>query len=137
MLDELRAAAQAWQARGRPRGLLWRDDALADYRRWRVDFGGALPSGEEAFAAASLREAARGRRTRALLVGGALAVLSIASIFLFTLSRRAENALTDSYAEQGRQYLLGGDTLRGLVYLEEALARGGDTPGVRWLIAPV
>src|SRR5262249_13025028 len=34
--DQLRAAARQWDERGRASGLLWRGDALAEYRLWRA-----------------------------------------------------------------------------------------------------
>ena len=39
--DQLRAAARQWDERGRPSGLLWRGDALAEYRLWRARYPGA------------------------------------------------------------------------------------------------
>src|SRR6185503_16638123 len=73
--DQLRAAVRQWEERGRPSGLLWRGDALAEYRLWRERYPGSLTSGEEAFAAASLADAARTRRRTRALVGGAFAVV--------------------------------------------------------------
>src|SRR5678815_846895 len=68
--DQLRAAVRQWEERGRPSGLLWRGDALAEYRLWRERYPGSLTTGEEAFAAASLADAARTRRRTRELVGG-------------------------------------------------------------------
>src|SRR5262249_6479883 len=44
--DQLRAAARQWEERGRAIGLLWRDDALAEYRLWRARTPGALTASE-------------------------------------------------------------------------------------------
>src|SRR5688572_12117951 len=62
--DQLRAAARDWHERGRPRGLLWRDEPLVEYRQWRARHGGALTEVEAAFARTSEADAARGRRLR-------------------------------------------------------------------------
>ncbi len=36
--DQLRAAARQWEERGRSSGLLWRGDALTEYRLWRARY---------------------------------------------------------------------------------------------------
>src|SRR5205823_5805462 len=69
--DQLRAAAAQWHERGRPRGLLWRDEALAEYRLWRKRYAAGLTDREESFALASLSDAARQRRVRFGLLAGA------------------------------------------------------------------
>jgi WD40 repeat protein len=66
--DRVRVAAQQWAAHGRPRGLLWRDELVEDYRRWRLQHPGALTPSEEAFGKASLAERNRGRRLRAAVM---------------------------------------------------------------------
>src|SRR5262249_59683879 len=62
MRHQLRAAARQWDERGRGKGLLWRKEALIEYRLWRSRDPGRLTEVEEAFAHASLAEEARGRR---------------------------------------------------------------------------
>jgi hypothetical protein len=56
--DQLRSAARQWVERGRSRGILWRGDALLEYRVWRSRYRGSLTEAEEAFARAV---SARGR----------------------------------------------------------------------------
>jgi WD40 repeat protein/serine/threonine protein kinase len=80
--DQLRAAARQWDERGRPRGLLWRDEALVEYQLWRARYPGTLTEIEDGFARASVADAARGRRLRRgilvtvlALLAGAVAVL--------------------------------------------------------------
>src|SRR5439155_16165687 len=34
--DQLRVAAHQWDERGRPRGLLWTDEALVEHQQWRA-----------------------------------------------------------------------------------------------------
>ena len=75
--DQIRAAAQQWEARRRPRGLLWRDELVEDYRRWRLQHPTGLTASEEAFGKASLAERNRGRRIRAAV----FALLAMAVAF--------------------------------------------------------
>src|SRR5262249_7553228 len=55
--DQLASAARQWEERGRPSGLLWRDEALAEYQIWRARYPGKLTEVEEAFAKTSVNEA--------------------------------------------------------------------------------
>ncbi|HUS67085.1 MAG TPA: protein kinase [Kofleriaceae bacterium] len=143
--DQLRAAARQWEQRGRPSGLLWRGDALAEYRLWRARYPGALTVAEEAFAAAGLIEAARGRRLRRAAVGAVgLALVAFAVVLLFQNARverqraraidseraaqegshRLAELLRDQYEAQGRRLLLGGDAPQALAYLHKASQLG-------------
>jgi WD40 repeat protein len=154
--DQLRAAARQWEERGRPRGLLWRDELLAEYRLWRARLPGALTAAEEAFAAAALADAVRGRRTRRMLVIGAFAVLAAGMAVLWLSSVEARRArahaeveqraavassqesrgrLIALYVEEGRERVIAGDPLRGIPYLAEAYRdRDASAPGLRYLI---
>jgi WD40 repeat protein len=154
--DQIRAAARQWQSGGRPRGLLWRDDVLAGYRRWRADHPAGLTESEEAFAAASLADERRGRRVRRLVVGAIIAALAAGLVLLYGANQRtakqhtiavaagerarssaetAEHRLIDLYREQGRDAVLAGDDLRGLAYLAQAFALGADDFDMRMLVA--
>ncbi len=154
--DQLRAAARQWDERGRPKGLLWRDEALAEYELWRARYGSALTDAEAEFGSESLAEAARGRRVRRLLLSGAFAVLATALVVVIWLARRADDQrvradeqrglaeesaseakqrLRDLYEEQGRELLLEGKAARALVYLSEAYQKGLDTPALRFMLA--
>jgi len=133
--DQLRAAARQWDERTRPRGLLWRDEALDEYRVWRRRHAEPLLAVEEDFAAASLADAARGRRIRrALLVAAALA-LTAGLAGLYAANRQAELRLRELYADRGRDALLAGDPFRALPYLSEAYSMGADGPVIRFLLA--
>ena len=148
MRDQLRAAARQWDERGRPRGLLWRDEAWAEYEIWRARFPGARTAVEEAFAAASAAEAARGRRIRRALVLAAFAALAAFVLFLARANRETGRArelaedkarevrglLIDSYIEQGRAALLGGEHARALAWLVEARRMGADSPSLSFLV---
>ncbi len=161
--DQLRVAARQWAERGRTRGLLWRGEALGEYTLWRKRYPGALTTIEDDFGRASVADAARGRRLRrgALIVVGA--GLVIALIVFAGLRSQAEAArvtaeqnrraavaskakaeaseaqvadqLTKSYVDRGRAASLAGDPSRSLVYLNEAMQRGVDTPGLRYMVA--
>src|SRR5262249_30386019 len=131
-----------WDERGRPRGLLWRGEALADYRRWRSRWSGAEGGVELAFAQASLADAARARRARTLLVAASFLVLLVMVVILARASRRAAANAADAhareyeaYAEQGRQLFLSGDAVRALPFLVEALKERDQDPALRYLIA--
>ncbi len=143
--DLVRTAARQWEDRGRSSGLLWRGDELAEYRQWRVRHPGPLTAGEEAIVAASLAEAARGRRRRTIMIGGGFLALAAVAVSLFILSRRAEQqrSLADSargdseksaaqlhqqlmtqLERQGRALVLADDPLKGLAFLAEAARLG-------------
>jgi WD40 repeat protein len=136
------AAAKQWHDRGRPRGLLWRDEALVEYQLWRPRYPGALGSIESAFAAASVSEAARGRRIRNIVIATVMAVLAIGLVVLYRASSRAEEAsgrahqrLLDLNVEQGRQALLAKDPMRALAYLSKAYSAGARGPDLGFMIA--
>ena len=136
--EQLRAAAQQWRDRGRPRGLLWRGDALADYTRWRARHAGPLTDLEAAFTTASEADAARGRRNRRALLASAFAALVAVVVVLLVFNTRidgqrarAEDAaaqlrdnLRHQLEDQGRRYVLDGDPLKALAYLSEAASLG-------------
>jgi WD40 repeat protein len=154
--DQLRAAARQWVERNRPRGMLWRGDALLEYRVWRARYQGALTDAEHEFARASLREETRGRRLRRLAVGTAFVVLCAGLVIVLQQRNRADGAARQAtherdraealaaeseqrlialYLEQGRQKLAEGDPLRAFPYLAEARASGEQGTAVRFLLA--
>jgi WD40 repeat protein len=154
--DQLRAAARQWEERGRPRGLLWRSDALAEYRLWRARYPGALTAAESAFASASLADAARGRRARTALLIGAFITLAGVVVALSILYARAQrnqahaeaseravqvtakklqDNLTMQYEELGRRLVIAGDPLQGLAYLAKAASMGAGGPAHELLLA--
>ena len=70
-------AARAQLVRERPRGLLWRGDALAEYQLWRRRHAVSLTPLEAAFGAASVADAARGRRIRRAIVALAFVTTAV------------------------------------------------------------
>ncbi|HEU5056932.1 MAG TPA: WD40 repeat domain-containing protein, partial [Kofleriaceae bacterium] len=147
--DRIRAAARQWEAGGRQRGLLWRADVLAEYRRWRTAHAAPLTESEEAFAAASLADERRGRWIRRLVTAGVILGLATGLVLLYLANQRtekqhalaaaageqAQRRLIDLYREQGRDAVLAGDDLRGLAYLGQAFALGADDFDMRMLVA--
>ncbi len=149
--DQLRQAAQQWSARGRPRGLLWRDEALAEYQLWQQRFPGRSTALEEEFGQASTALAIAGRRIRRGLLLVAFAALSLFIVFLLRANRRvseqravatqkaheAKDALAQSNEEQGRQYLLQDKPLEALAYLQAAFEEGRQGPGIRFMLGRI
>lgn len=147
--DQLRAAARQWVARDRSKGLLWRGDALLEYRLWRARYPGSLTDDENQFANASLRAQARSRRLRSALSITAITVLAVVVVVVLQLNQRAnrereqsqvhaadaQRHLLELFTEQGRLALLDGKVPQAFAYLREARLRGADGPGVRFLLA--
>src|SRR5207253_3054685 len=140
--DQLRAAAKQWDERGRPAGLLWRDDALAEYELWRARYPGSLGEREEAFAAASLAQAARARRRRrsAIAAGFVALTVGLATVGAFYQRARAARArttqeLATSFVERGRRALLDGNSVEALLYLDRARDLGAHGPGLDFMTA--
>ncbi|HEU5060213.1 MAG TPA: WD40 repeat domain-containing protein, partial [Kofleriaceae bacterium] len=147
--DQLRAAARQWTERNRPSGLLWRGDALDEYRIWRRRVPGGLTAAEEAFASASLAEAARGRRLRRVAFGAVFLALAAFAVVMLIQNARVErererarssaaemhDLLRDQYEEQGRRLLLADDPLLALGYLHQASQLGAAGPAHDFLVA--
>ncbi|MCE9575930.1 MAG: protein kinase [Deltaproteobacteria bacterium] len=154
--DQLRAAARQWEDRGRSPGLLWRGDALAEYRLWKARYPGALTELEQAFAAASLADDVRGRRRRTLAAVIAITVLAAGVVALVILNAgvaseraRAEASAAEAvraaaslrttlraqYEDQGRRLVLDGDAPQGLAYLMKAQDMGVAGPAHELLVA--
>jgi WD40 repeat protein len=140
--EQLRHAARLWDAGGRSRGLLWRDDALLELELWQRQTAPVLSDLEADFARASAAEAGRGRRLRLVLSGLALAGLLVGLGVLWQANRQtaaaqadAERLLVEQYVEAGRRHVLEGDPPRALPYLVEAYRRGARDPGLRTMLA--
>jgi WD40 repeat protein len=133
--DQLAEAARRWHERGRPRGLLWRDEALAEHRAWRRRWREPLTAVEIAFGDASEADARRARRRRAALLALVLAALSAGLVVLYRERSAAELQKRALLVEEGWQELTAGHAGRALPYLAEALREGADTPAVRFLLA--
>jgi WD40 repeat protein len=141
MREQLRSAARQWKERGQPSGLLWRGDALAEFRAWRARSAGRLTEIEERFAAASAAIERRARRLRRTLVAAVLVASLISTVVFAGLRGRAQASAREAqarvialYQEQGRQELLAGRPARAAAYLSAAYSAGGDRGAVRFLL---
>ncbi len=147
--EQLRAAAKQWDDRGRARGLLWRGDAFSELKRWRARHPGPLTDLESAFADASARDAARGRRNLRLTValgfaalGAILIILSVSRSRIADGKRIAELAndqlhenLEQQWEAQGRLLVLEDEPLKGLAALARAAELGAHGRGHDLLVA--
>jgi WD40 repeat protein/serine/threonine protein kinase len=141
MRDQLRIAARQWNDRGRPRGLVWRDNMLADLERWlRRSKTSSLTELEVEFVDAS-RRLVRGARIRRRLglvgIGFAIAFAVFGYHMMQTrmAQRAAEERLTEAYADWGQEALLDGRSIEALIYFDQATRRGEDSPQVSFMIA--
>ncbi len=139
--DQLQAAARQWDERGRPKGLLWRDEALVEYELWRARYPGRLTHVEEEFGRQSLDEAHRSKNTRKWLTIGFVFLLVFGFLILFWQRQKAVESENEArlqllhlYVEQGRQELLAGNSDRALVFLSEAYRGGKDDPALRFMM---
>ena len=90
--DQLRQAAQLWQARGRPAELLWSGTPYREFRLWRESYPGGLSGAEQAFADAMVIQAGRRRRRRRLVTAAVLLVTMAGLVVTTTLWRRSETS---------------------------------------------
>jgi WD40 repeat protein/serine/threonine protein kinase len=137
MRDQIRVAAHQWQTRGRPEGLLWRGDALADLERWmRHASKAGLSELEASFVAASRRAGRRARWFRRLLVamtiGGVLGGIEYRTE---VKTRAAKQIATQAEVEQGRQALLHDSSAEAQRHLSEAYRRGDHSPSTAFMLA--
>jgi hypothetical protein len=82
LLSQLKAAAQQWHDRGRPEGLLWRGEAIADAKRLLKSPDSRLPEQEQDFltqAVAMVNRAARRRRRLVVVAMTFLATVAVAA----------------------------------------------------------
>lgn len=140
--DQLRVAAKQWQERGRNRSLLWRGDALTEYRLWRARYPGNVTQVEQHFADASLADERRTRRLRRAAATILLSGLVITTIVFAQLRsvaetnrQRVSRGLTQSYVEQGRRAALGGDMANSLLFLGAATLRNSPDAGVPYMLS--
>jgi eukaryotic-like serine/threonine-protein kinase len=111
-LEQLRTAAKQWDAKGRPAGLVWRGEAMAEAQRFHGRFKGDLPERERAYLKAVVDLATRSVRLRRRLVVGAFVVLlglvgaaaiALISIREAELSAREQKDLAEHEAERARE----------------------------------
>ena len=141
MRDQLRAAARQWEEKKRPRGVLWRGEALTEYRLWRSRYKGALTQSEEAFASQSLKEEARGRKLRNTALFSVMALLFVGLVVLYGANEKtrhanqqAQNNLRLLHLEQGRTAFLASKPLQAVVYLSRAYDEGLHGAGLKYML---
>jgi serine/threonine protein kinase len=74
-LAQVRQAAQQWESRGRPAGLLWRGDAVDEARRMSARLGNTIAPRERRFLDAVITQASRWARIKRLAVAATIVVL--------------------------------------------------------------
>lgn len=77
MLEQLRTTAKQWEQSGRPRGMLWRAEAMDKARRWHDRYRGPLTHLQRDYLAAVSALAARSTRNKRLLLASTMAFLSL------------------------------------------------------------
>lgn len=76
LVAELRDVARQWDSRGRPPGLLWRADALADAQKFAERYRGRLAAREQDYLDAAFALQARSVRIRRVAIAGAFVLVS-------------------------------------------------------------
>jgi WD40 repeat protein len=145
--EQLRSAARRWEDRGRPPGLLWGGDVLANLDRRALT--GVFGELECAFVATSQRRARRFVWSRRLL--GTLAatlVLGAFGVFLYRAAMQtrlaqeqtraaqqvAEVTITQAELAEGRSALLHGEP-EAQLHLDRAYHRGDHSPSTAFMFA--
>ncbi len=141
MRDQVRSAARQWGERERPKGLLWRGEALLELKLWRSRYGMAVTDLEQAFISASIADETRSRRLRrtalATVVVGLIAGLIVLQRANGVARRNAaasERARVAMLVEQGRTALIGGRPQEALIYLSDAQVGGADDPNIAFML---
>ncbi|HUJ59395.1 MAG TPA: protein kinase [Kofleriaceae bacterium] len=139
--DQVRSAARQWGERGKPKGLLWRGEALVELKLWRSRYNAALTDLEHEFTAASVADDARSRRLRRLGFAAVLAGLVIGIIVLQRANGVAERNADDArrralalLVEQGRASLVAGHPQEAMVYLAQAYQDGAGDANLPYLL---
>ncbi|MCU0304833.1 MAG: winged helix-turn-helix domain-containing protein [Thermoanaerobaculales bacterium] len=107
--DQLRQAAQLWQARGRPVELLWSGTPYREFRVWCERYPGGLSDAERAFADAMVAHAGRRRRRRRLAAAAvllaALAVATATTALWWRSELNAHRLEAQTLIERARQLM--------------------------------
>ncbi|MCX5742299.1 MAG: protein kinase [Proteobacteria bacterium] len=86
LIDQLRIAARAWQAKGRDPGLLWRGETADEAKKFRKRHKGALSDVERAFLDEVVSyEQASARRRRIAIIGGFIGLSAIVVVAMIGL----------------------------------------------------
>lgn len=134
LLDQLQIAARQWDSRKRPKGLLWRDEALTEYQLWQSRYKIKLTETEKAFADASLAESQRITLRNRILISSIITILLVGSTVLFWQRSRIETQLLNFYQERGREELLKENNDRALLYLTQGYKLGNKNYSLRFML---
>jgi serine/threonine protein kinase len=108
-LDQLRFTAAQWEERGRPAGLLWRGEAIAEARRFQDTFTGELVARERDYLGAVMFAANRSARLRKIAITAVMVVLggmvAVGAVVIVTISQ-AEKEAQQATLEAQRQSAL-------------------------------
>jgi hypothetical protein len=123
-LAQLSVAAKQWEANGRPKWLLWRDEAVAEARLWRSRHRGELSPREQRYLDAVFTLASRSSRLRRgaaiatiIVLSGLVAIAAVALV-------KIRSAETDAMAQAARADLAAADARAQLSHaLAEEKAR--------------
>lgn len=96
----LRQAAREWEARARPRGLLWRGEALVEMRVFLKRLRDPLLPAEQAFVDACTAQEVGEKRVRRLLIGGAFVALAVFAVFMVFQWQKATRATAEAEARR-------------------------------------
>jgi WD40 repeat protein len=96
----LKQAAREWEARARPRGLLWRGELLVEMRIFLKRLRDPLLPAEQAFADACSALERSEKRTRRSLVGGAFLSLAVFAVFMVVQWQKATRATSEAEARR-------------------------------------
>jgi serine/threonine protein kinase len=102
VVDQLRIAARQWQNKAFDAGLLWRDDAAIEARRFRLRYKGPLSEVERGFLDAVIgHHAAQLRRRRTAVIGGfvALSLVVVATMVLLVIIQNSRAQAEDNAAQ--------------------------------------
>ncbi len=109
-LAQIRASAKQWDGKGRPEGLLWRNEAMEEARLWRGRYLGDLPPRESEFVDAVIALGTRAARVRRRAVIGAFAVLTtlvvVAGAGLIVVNKAREAATAAEIQAEHRLHAL-------------------------------
>lgn len=133
--DQLTQATRQWEERRKPKGLLWRDEALVELKLWHSRYGDRLTESEKAFTKASFAEYSRSRFRRKVLISSAFIILLAGLVSFYWINKKIEDRLLDSYEEQGRQELLAGNIMRAVLYLSEVYKTRDESSALRLMLS--
>jgi hypothetical protein len=98
-LAQIATAARQWDAKGRPEGLLWRNEAMEEARLWRARYRGELPRRDAEFIDQVVELGTRAQRARRRAVISAfvfMVVLVAAAGFALVLIQSSRKAAVES-----------------------------------------